>query len=54
MTGGETRNLDLATYENASSYGAVFRMEGPQPYTIAVRAERPGGAPLEATFDFRP
>jgi cytochrome c5 len=54
FAGGETRKLDLATYEAAASYTAVFRMEGAEPYTIAVRAERGKGAPLEATFDFRP
>jgi len=54
FSGGDTRRLDLTTYERTASYAAVFRMEGAEPYTIAVRAERPGGAPLEATFDFRP
>jgi cytochrome c5 len=54
FSGGDTRKLNLTTYERTASYAAVFRMEGAEPYTIAVRAERPGGAPLEATFDFKP
>jgi hypothetical protein len=54
VTGGDTRKLQLSTREAAASYAAVFRMEGAEPYVIAVRALRRRSAPLEARFDFKP
>ncbi len=52
VTGGEAKKLEA----NAEgSYGNVFRMQGTEPYTIAVRIKRPA-APVaaEAKFEFRP
>ncbi len=52
VTGGDTKKLE----PNAEgSYGNVFRMQGSEPYTIAVRIRRPG-APVaaETKFEFRP
>jgi cytochrome c5 len=55
VTGGETKRLELVTTNEAASYGNYFRMEGREPYTITVRARRPGDArALEAKFEFKP
>jgi hypothetical protein len=55
VTGGETKKLEPMTVEQALSYGNSFRMEGKEPYTISVRALRPGrAAPLETAFQFKP
>lgn len=55
VTGGETKKLELVKLNDTASYGNYFRMEGPEPYTITVRARRPGEAkPIEAQFEFKP
>jgi len=53
--GGDTKKLQLVTANNAVSYGNFFRMQGKEPYTIAVQIRRPGTpGPVEARFDFKP
>jgi cytochrome c5 len=54
VSGGQTKALELVTFNNTKSYGNYFRMTGSNPYTITVRVLRPG-APraVEASFDFK-
>jgi hypothetical protein len=54
VSGGQTKRLELVTFNNAKSYGNYFRMTSDNPYTVTVRIRRPG-APraIEATFDFK-
>jgi hypothetical protein len=55
VSGGETKKLDPVTLNDVASYGNFFRMQGTEPYTIAVQIRRPGTAiPAEANFDFKP
>jgi cytochrome c5 len=52
--GGQTKQLELVTFNNTQSYGNYFRMSSDNPYTVTVRIRRPG-APraIEAAFDFK-
>lgn len=54
VMGGETKKLELMTFNNAISYGNYFRMPGKGAYTITAQIRRPG-VPLviEARFDYR-
>jgi hypothetical protein len=54
MGGGDTKKLEPMTLAEAASYGNFFRMQGKDPYVITVQVRRPGTAPIEAKFDFRP
>lgn len=55
VSGGETKKLEPVTLNDVESYGNFFRMQGTEPYTIAVQIRRPGAAvPTEAKFDFKP
>lgn len=55
VSGGETKKLELATANDAVSYGNYFRMRGKEPYVIAVKISRPGKSmPSEARFEFKP
>ena len=55
VTGGETKKLGLLTVNDAVTYGNYFRMQGKEPYTIAVHVRRAGQSlPVEAKFDFKP
>ena len=49
-----TRKLASASINELTSYGADFKMPGKQPYTIAVKVDRPGAQPIETRFEFRP
>lgn len=51
----ETRTLVAISVNNSISYGAYFRLRGPNLYTITVQIRRPGVAGVaEAKFDYRP
>jgi cytochrome c5 len=54
VSGGDTKKLELVTFNNVKSYGNYFRMPSTNPYTITVRIQRPGMSPaVEAKFDFK-
>jgi cytochrome c5 len=55
--GAQTKTLEAITANDAVSYGAYFRMSGPNPnpYTITATIRRPGYAGTdEARFEYRP
>ena len=53
--GGETRKLEANTTGDAPGFGNFFRMQGTEPYAIAVHIRRPGVATAaEAKFEFKP
>jgi cytochrome c5 len=52
--GGDTKKLEAMVLAESTSYGNFFRMQGKEPYVITVQVRRPGAAPIEAKFDFRP
>lgn len=55
VSGGDTKPLELVTFNNLKSYGNYFRMSGKNPYTITLRIRRPGmSRPIEATFNHKP
>ncbi len=50
----ETRSLELTSANNTISYGAYFRMSGPNPYSITAQIKRPGVAGTsEARFEYK-
>jgi hypothetical protein len=54
VSGGESKKLELVTFNKMPSYGNYFRMSGKSAYTITVRIRRPGIAqPIEAKFEFK-
>lgn len=55
VMGGESRKLEPNGVKDASGYGNFFRMQGKDPYTIAVQIRRAGAQlPAETRFDFKP
>jgi cytochrome c5 len=55
VSGGESHKLEPSDLADVSGYGSVFRMQGAEPYTIAVQIRRPGSAlPAETHFEFKP
>jgi cytochrome c5 len=54
LSGGDTKRLEPMALAESTSYGNFFRMQGKEPYIITVQVRRPGAAPIEARFDFRP
>lgn len=54
VSGGDTKKLEPMKLADSVSYGNFFRMQGKEPYVITVQVRRPGAAPIEAKFDFRP
>lgn len=50
----ETKTLELISANNTISYGAYFRMSGPNPYAITAEIQRPGAAGVtEAKFEYK-
>ena len=54
VSGGETKKLELVTFNNMPSYGNYFRISSKNPYTITVQIWRPGmSRTIEAKFEFK-
>jgi len=54
LLSGETRNLEVATINNAVSYGNYFQMPGKDPYTVTLQIRKAGAArAIEAKFDLK-
>lgn len=54
LMNGETRKLEVASINNAVSYGNYFQMPGKDPYTVTLQIRKAGAArAIEAKFDLR-